>query len=145
MPALLSATPRPIMSPSFISAANGGHDQLAGFPSEEIDIIANVARYHRRALPSLKHEPFHELSPKHKRIVRVLAALLRVADGLDRTHFSVVRTVEVKIGKALTIVVHTTGDAEFEMWAAKGRADLLAHVFRRPVTFETVADQDGQS
>ena len=120
------------------------HSHLAGFTADEIDVIANVARYHRRALPNLKHEPFDELTPKRKRIVRVLAALLRVADGLDRTHFSVVRTVDVKIGRTLAIVAHTTGDAEFEIWAAKGRADLLAQVFRRPVTFKTVMEEEAR-
>lgn len=121
------------------------HSHLAGFTVEEIDVIANVARYHRRALPSLKHEPFDELTPKRKRVVRVLAALLRVADGLDRTHFSVVRTVDVKIGKTLTILAHTTGDAEFEIWAAKGRSDLLSQVLRRPVTFKTIAEEEGRT
>ena len=118
------------------------HSHLAGFAVDEIDVIANVARYHRRALPTLKHEPFEELPPKRKRVVRILAALLRVADGLDRTHFSVVRTVDVKIGRTLTVVVHTAGDAEFEIWAAQGRADLLSQVFRRPVTFKTIAEEE---
>ena len=41
--------------------------------------------------------------PKYKRIVRILSALLRIADGLDRTHFSVVRTLDVRLGATITI------------------------------------------
>jgi exopolyphosphatase/guanosine-5'-triphosphate,3'-diphosphate pyrophosphatase len=101
-----------------------------------------VARYHRRAVPQLKHEGFDTLSPKYKRIVRILSALLRIADGLDRTHFSVVRTLDVKLGATITISLHVTGDAELETWAAAGRADLFERVFRRRVKFSVIAQDD---
>ena len=105
-------------------------------------MIANVARYHRRAIPQLRHEGFNALSPKYKRIVRILSALLRVADGLDRTHFSVVRTLNVKLGATITITVHVTGDAELETWAAAGRADLFERVFRRRVKFSVIVQDE---
>ena len=57
--------------------------------------------------------------PSYQRTVRILSALLRIADGLDRTHFSVVRTLDVKIGATIKIIVHVTGDAELETWAAE--------------------------
>lgn len=115
------------------------YSDIGGLTAEEIDVVANVARYHRRALPSIKHEGFKDLSPKQKRTVRVLAALLRVADALDRTHFSAVQTVKVKIAQTLTILVTVSGDAEMELWAAKQRANLLEQVFRRRVQFTEVA------
>jgi exopolyphosphatase/guanosine-5'-triphosphate,3'-diphosphate pyrophosphatase len=105
-------------------------------------MVANVARYHRRAVPQLKHEGFGALSPKHKRIARILSALLRIADGLDRTHFSVVRTLDVRLGATVTITVHVTGDAELETWAAAGRADLFERVFRRRVKFSVISQDD---
>lgn len=111
------------------------HSDLGGLTAEEIDVIANIARYHRRALPSLKHEPFDCLPPRLQRVVKILASLLRLADGLDRTHFSLVRAVHVKFGKQIAIKVHLTGDAEMELWAAKSRADLFEQVFHRPVLF----------
>jgi exopolyphosphatase/guanosine-5'-triphosphate,3'-diphosphate pyrophosphatase len=102
-----------------------------------------VARYHRRAIPQLKHEGFDNLSPKYQRIVRILAALLRIADALDRTHFSVVRTLDVRLGATtITITVHVTGDAELETWAAAGRADLFERVFRRRVKFSVVSQEE---
>jgi exopolyphosphatase/guanosine-5'-triphosphate,3'-diphosphate pyrophosphatase len=93
-------------------------------------------------VPQAKHAGFDALSPKLKRIVRILSALLRIADGLDRTHFSVVRTLDVSLGRTVTIVVHVTGDAELEAWAAKGRADLFERVFRRRVRFSVAAQEE---
>ena len=118
------------------------NSDVGGLSGEEIQVVANVARYHRRAVPQLKHEGFEALSPAHKRTVRILAALLRIADGLDRTHFSVVRTLDVRVGTTITITLHVTGDAELETWAAAGRADLFERVFRRPVKFSVISQED---
>ncbi|MCE9537247.1 MAG: HD domain-containing protein, partial [Nitrospirae bacterium] len=121
------------------------NSDLGGLSGEEIQVVANVARYHRRAIPLLKHEGFGNLTPKHKRIVRILSALLRIADGLDRTHFSVVRTLDVKYTPVtLTIHLHVTGDAELETWAAAGRADLFERVFRRHLKFSVIAQDDAE-
>ena len=118
------------------------NSDLGGLSGDEIHVIAAVARYHRRAIPRDKHEEFDALSLRLKRVVRILAALLRIADGLDRTHFSVVRTVDVRIGKTVTILVRVSGDAELEAWAAKGRADLFERVFRRRVQLTLTAQED---
>jgi exopolyphosphatase/guanosine-5'-triphosphate,3'-diphosphate pyrophosphatase len=74
--------------------------------------------------------------------VRILSALLRVADGLDRTHFSVVRTLDVRLGATVTITAQVTGDAELETWAAAGRADLFERVFRRRLKFTAVSQEE---
>ncbi len=111
------------------------HSDLGGLTAEDIDVVANIARYHRRALPALKHEEFNALPPRLQRVVKILASLLRIADALDRTHFSLVQDLHVKIGKQMTIEVRLTGDAEMELWAAEGRADLFEQVFRRRVQF----------
>jgi exopolyphosphatase/guanosine-5'-triphosphate,3'-diphosphate pyrophosphatase len=89
-------------------------------------------------LPTVKHEEFTSLPPRLQRTVKILASLLRIADGLDRTHFSLIRRVQVKLGTQITIDVHLTGDAEMELWAAKSRADLFEQVFRRRVQFTGV-------
>src|SRR4029078_12777159 len=87
------------------------NSELGGLSSEELLVIANIARYHQRAHPHSKHETFDALPPKLQRSVRILSALLRIADGLDRTHFSVVRTVDVKIGATITSIAHVSGHA----------------------------------
>ena len=121
------------------------NSDLGGLTADEIEVVANVARYHRRATPALKHEGFESLSPRLKRVVKVLSSLLRIADGLDRTHFSVVQTVNLQIGKTVTIEAIVSGDAEMELWAAKNRADLFEQVFRRRVQFVGVMQEADKS
>lgn len=114
------------------------YSDLSGFTADEIAVMANIARYHRGALPAMKHEAFGELDPRLQRIVKILGALLRLADALDRTHFSVVQTVKVKCGTRLLIEAIVSGEAEMELWTAKKRGDLLEEVFHRPVEFSLV-------
>jgi exopolyphosphatase/guanosine-5'-triphosphate,3'-diphosphate pyrophosphatase len=111
------------------------NSDLDGLTAEEIEIIANVARYHRRALPELKHKPYESLSLKNRRTVQKLSALLRIADGLDRSQFAVVQKLKVKLGNPVRVMLSTTSDPELEMWAARTRADLFTRAFRRAVNF----------
>ena len=117
------------------------NSDIGGLTAEEIEVVANIARYHRRSMPAAKHEGYADLSLKLKRTVRILSALLRVADALDRTHFSAVQTVNVKIGQTLTIVATVSGDAAMEIWSASQRTDLLEQVFRRRVQFSEVPQE----
>lgn len=118
------------------------HSDIAGLTAEEIDIIANVARYHRRSVPSKNHSSFESLSVAHQRTVRILAACLRIADALDRSHFGVVENIEVKLGRAVRIVLHVSGDVELETWAARARADLFEQCFDRRVQFGVIQPKD---
>ena len=115
------------------------HSDLSGFTADEIEVVANVARYHRGAMPAMKHDGFANLPPALQHCVKVLGALLRVADALDRTHFSVVQTVNVACGKNLVVEAIVSGAAEMELWTARQRADMLEEVFRRPVELKAVS------
>jgi exopolyphosphatase/guanosine-5'-triphosphate,3'-diphosphate pyrophosphatase len=108
---------------------------LAAFSAEEIDIIANIARYHRRALPRTGHLSYKTLPPKQRKTVEKLSAILRIADGLDRSHFSVVQGLRVQKGSPLIILLECAGDPEFEIWAAQNRADLFEKVFDKKLKF----------
>lgn len=60
---------------------------IEGFDEEEVLVTANIARYHRGALPDVnKHEIFAQLPAEKQRLVRLLASILRIADGLDKPH-----------------------------------------------------------
>ena len=102
-------------------------DLLAGFTDHEIELIALVARYHRKSAPKARHPEFAELDDDDQRAVRILAGLLRVAVGLDRTRQGVVQRVRVDDGGGvLTIAIDADGDADLELYSARARADLLA-------------------
>src|SRR6185295_8915291 len=62
------------------------HGDLRGFDPAEIEIIALVARYHRQSAPKKSHAEFGALGRADRRTVRMLGAIVRLAEGLDRSH-----------------------------------------------------------
>ncbi len=88
--------------------------------------------------PRAKHEDYDALPKRAKQVARVGSALLRVADGLDRSHSGVTTGLTCTIGKrAVDVTIKHRGDAELELWGARQKADLFADVFDRDVTFAT--------
>ena len=116
------------------------HGRLRGFADEEIDVMAAIARYHRKALPKAKHQPYGGMPEDRRRVVEVGAALLRVADGLDRSHAEAVGDLRCRVkGKSVACRLDVRADAELEMWAAARKAELFERTFAKPVTFEAGA------
>ena len=116
------------------------NSELAGLTDGEIEVIAQVARYHRKSEPKQSHEAFAALGESDQRLVRSLAAVLRVAIGLDRRHEG--RVVGVKVGGAIggqddpvAIRAVPAPDTEIglELFAADERKGLLERVLGRPV------------
>jgi len=110
--------------------------ELLGFTEDEKEIIANVARYHRKSHPRLKHEAFGLLAEGSRKTVRTLSAILRIADGLDRTHRRAVKGVRVRVTRnAVTIraTVKRGGDVELEIWGANQKKELFETEFGRKV------------
>lgn len=116
------------------------HSNIAGFRADEIEMIANIARYHRRAIPGKDHAGYRALPAQGRKTLTMLSALLRIADGLDRSHFSVVQNIRVILGKTVTIRLETTGDSELEIWTAQSRSGLFEKVFDRKVEFITESE-----
>ncbi len=95
-------------------------------------IIGSIARYHRKALPSVAHDHFAALSPVERQLVSRLAALLRIADGLDRTHQGKIDNFRVEIGeKKVILYCEAEGSALLEEDTALKKADLFEKTFRR--------------
>jgi exopolyphosphatase/guanosine-5'-triphosphate,3'-diphosphate pyrophosphatase len=112
------------------------HADLPGFTDRERELIATVARYHRRSVPKDRHEVFQLLTAEERLVVRRLAAILRVADGLDRGHRRQVRRIETsRRSPGLRIDVWAEKGAELEVWSAQQKADLLAEMCGGPVRF----------
>jgi exopolyphosphatase/guanosine-5'-triphosphate,3'-diphosphate pyrophosphatase len=103
---------------------------LEGFSAHELDIIANVARYHRKSAPKKSHPDYVVLDTASRELVWKLAALLRIADGLDRGHYgNVVRLRTIARRETVSILAWTESDPELELWAAKLKADMFETVF----------------
>jgi exopolyphosphatase/guanosine-5'-triphosphate,3'-diphosphate pyrophosphatase len=103
---------------------------------ESTGLIAQVARYHRKSPPTLEHEEFAALAPAERRRVQKLAAFLRIADGLDRSHQQYISHLSAEIFPG-RIVVHliATHPASREVAAAMRKCDLAQNVFQREIIF----------
>lgn len=117
--------------------------ELRGFSYEEVQIIAHIARYHRKSPPKPEHTTFQALSTKQKQVVKYGAAMLRVANALDRTHRQNVRGLKAKISsKKIELQLTIMSDAEIEIWAVSRVKEMFEEVFERTlsISVESVAD-----
>lgn len=109
--------------------------------SGELALVALVARYHRRAEPKPEHFVFRDLNPGDQDRVRRLAALLRLADALDREHLQRVFAVQAHCSDdELVLEVEGQGDLLLEQWALQKKSRMFTSVFGRSVRF-TALDQ----
>ena len=113
-------------------------ERLTGFTDHEVELIAQVARYHRKSGPKASHEAFAHLRPDDQRAVRTLAGILRVAAALDRTYAGLVRSVAcASDGDALVLRVDAgDDDVELELYTADARKALLEQALGTEVRVE---------
>ncbi len=117
------------------------HGDLRGFGPEEIEIIGLLARYHRQATPKKSHEGYGDLRGKQRRTVKALAAILRLAEGLDRSHSQALAGIDLyPRGDDYLARLRTTGDVELELWAAHRHVAPLERVLGKPIRFEVASD-----
>jgi exopolyphosphatase/guanosine-5'-triphosphate,3'-diphosphate pyrophosphatase len=110
---------------------------LRGFDPQETEVVALVARYHRQATPKKSHDGFGDLNGTLRSTVRVLSAILRLAEGLDRSHAQALAGIDLfPRGDDYLARLRTEGDAELELWAAHRHVAPLEHELERPIRFE---------
>lgn len=110
--------------------------ELLGFDPAEIEVIALAARGHRKQAPNLDSPELRALAAGNRRMVRGIAAILRVADALDRSHFGVVRRLDVRYAPGRIVLELGSLDghrADLELWTGERRADLLARLLDRRI------------
>ena len=122
------------------------HGDLTGFSAEEIEVIASLARYHKGGRPRDTHDNWRRLDPYLRPVVEKLAGILRIADGLDRSHRQLVTAVSCRTrGRKVELEAGARGDCEPELSAARKKANLFERVFDRSVLLKAVPagrDQD---
>lgn len=107
-------------------------EQLTGFTENEIELIAVIARYHRKGRPADKHAEYAALSKSDKQLVRKLAGILRVAIGLDRSHAAAVSSLRVFLDDGrieIEPIAAPGADLDVEIYAAAERSKLMAEAF----------------
>lgn len=113
-------------------------EAMLGFNYSEIEVIAQIARYHRKSLPKSKHLEFQQLSPNNQLLVKKLAGILRIADGLDRSHQKNVKSVSCEVQKnQITFYLEPNKDADLhiDIWCAEQKKNLFEEVFNVKVEF----------
>ena len=121
------------------------HSELLGFNDGEVEIMACLALYHRKALPRPKHEVFARLDNKTRRVVRVLSCALRIAEALDRGHLSSIRDVifeKPAKSSGIVMTLETAGEAQLELWAAQVQAAAFEKTFGLPLEVRMVTAVD---
>ncbi len=118
------------------------NSEMLGYNDEEIEIIANISRYHRKSHPKPKHEWFMKLNDANKKKVILLAGILRIADGLDRGHKSSVSDIKIFIsGNTFNIIILSSNeDVTLEIWGANMRKGL----FEKATGYEVIIKTDNQ-
>jgi exopolyphosphatase/guanosine-5'-triphosphate,3'-diphosphate pyrophosphatase len=110
---------------------------LRGFDPQEIEVIALVARYHRQATPKRAHDGYGDLNGALRRTVRVLGAIVRLAEGLDRSHAQALAGIDLfPRGDDYLARLRADGDAELELWAAHRHVAPLERALDLPIRFE---------
>jgi len=110
---------------------------LRGFEPREIEVIALVTRYHRQATPKKSHEGYGDLNSSLRGTVRMLSAIVRLAEGLDRSHAQALAGIDLfPRGDDYLARLRANGDAELELWAAHRHVAPLERELDLPIRFE---------
>jgi len=112
------------------------HSELLGFNDREVEIMANVALYHRKATPRKRHPNFAQLDAKTQRLVKVLSCALRLAEALDRSHLMLVKSVSserLTHPDRISLSFDGAAEAQLEVWAAQGQALAFQKLFGLPL------------
>lgn len=119
------------------------HADRLNLSARDRQLVALVSRYHRKKGPSRKHDEYMALSDEDRAVVRRLSGLLRVADGLDRGHTSIVERVRTRLMEhrlSIRVVPRLArADVSLECWGAQRKADVLAALLDREVTVAPAA------
>ncbi len=128
---------------SYYLIRNGG---LQGFTDLEIEIIANLARYHRRSLPRKTHYSIRHLDKAGRLAVRKLIPILRLANALDRTHYSVIDDVRCRLHKdRVEIQVRSDRDSELEVYMARRIAPIFEKAYGMRMVIRAPGDDRRES
>ncbi len=113
------------------------HAELFGFSPREREMMALIARYHRKSLPKKKHPEYERLEPKDQQIVGRLGGILRLSDGLDRRRSGLVEVVALtRNGTDFSIKLLGTEDISVEIFGGNAKKDLFEKAFGGGVVFE---------
>jgi exopolyphosphatase / guanosine-5'-triphosphate,3'-diphosphate pyrophosphatase len=115
------------------------NSNLYGFSTNELVVLANLVRYHRKSLPKSDHYHFNILPDREQHIVSYLAGMLRIADSLDKGHRNLVNNLQVNLQpEEILLQVHAPEDVSMEIENAWVQRELLEKTTGKKVKVEQV-------
>ncbi len=115
------------------------NSDMPGFTDRERELVANLCRYHRKALPAMDHESLASLNAQEKRAVLLLTPLLRLADNLDRSHEQRIQSLECVVRNGqVQLKLATKSDIDLEQWAADRVGEAFRQVYDKPLAMTKV-------
>ena len=113
-----------------------------GLSDRERDLVARVARYHRRSPPETTHADMAGLTLSDAQLVRKLSTLLRLADALDRSHHQPLSKVKaVPNGSSVELKLYSRAAIDLEMWDAEHEVPVFRRVFKKALVFKPVRER----
>lgn len=111
--------------------------RFIGLSERQVQLVANISRYHRKSSPKLEHEPYRVLAQRDRILVAKLAGILRLADALDHEHLQKIEKVKVEFKKNRVLLL-PRGDGDFllEKWSLNRKSDLFEQTFGVKVGME---------
>jgi exopolyphosphatase/guanosine-5'-triphosphate,3'-diphosphate pyrophosphatase len=118
------------------------NSDMPGFTNRERELIANLCRYHRKSMPAPVHSNWQSLNADDKRAVLLLIPLLRLADNLDVSHESRIKSLSclIRDGQVL-LQAASASDISLEQWAAERAGEAFRQVYNRPVVTQKVSPE----
>jgi len=113
------------------------NSEIFGLNTNELEMVANISRYHRRSRPKTTHPDYIKLPRNRRMIVSKLAAVLRVADALDVNRNQQVRNVKFRIeDEELIITVSNPTDLTLERRSLASKSDMFEDIYGLRVRLE---------
>jgi exopolyphosphatase/guanosine-5'-triphosphate,3'-diphosphate pyrophosphatase len=118
------------------------HSELLGFNDVEIEVMAQIALYHRKGLPKDKHDAFGSLPDAERHMVRVLSCFVRLAEAMDRSHLNMIKSVRLSRSDnpshdlKMSFDLADNCDPALELWAVQGQLDAFNRTFGKTVQID---------
>lgn len=115
------------------------NSDIPGFTNDETELIANIARYHRKSTPKKNHLNYSSLTPNKQSVVNVLSAILRISEGIDRRQLQLVKDLEIinNSGVEIRLIAEKHElKPDIELWQANRRKGILEKIIKKTIIFK---------
>jgi exopolyphosphatase / guanosine-5'-triphosphate,3'-diphosphate pyrophosphatase len=120
---------------------------LPGFQPDEIEIIANLAYFHRKSTPKKKHPNLARFNGNEVKSIRVLSALLRIAESLDRSHTGIISHVRFYIAStdSLVLEIHAHRECQLEIWEVEKQKKYFKKIFGYDIQSKVILEHEQEA